>query len=117
MSRVIRIAEFKTNADRIAHFKKSAKMLRHEGKYSGNDYNMAMADVCDQIADDLEELEARRNGTFDIEPVGVWKYDYDESMSLLSRGWICPRCARRQTFGQTAFCPRCGARVGRGDEE
>lgn len=30
---------------------------------------------------------------------------------FFKRRWYCSSCGRYQTYGTTAFCPRCGARM------
>ena len=45
-------------------------------------------------------------------PVGAWRIDIDKSRDLFDwRRFYCPACGRWQTYGESEYCPLCGARV------
>ena len=43
-------------------------------------------------------------------PHGKWEEDWQEDLDFMSRkGWKCPFCKWRTTYGATNFCMNCGA--------
>ena len=44
---------------------------------------------------------------------GKWEYkvvlDENGKMDFCSRRWYCSVCGEWQTYGQSAYCPNCGA--------
>ena len=43
-------------------------------------------------------------------PQGKWEEDWQEDLDFMSRkGWKCPFCKWRTTYGKSNFCMNCGA--------
>ena len=43
---------------------------------------------------------------------GEWVTTIDEeALACFRDGWTCSVCGKRQTYGQTLYCPRCGAKM------
>ena len=43
-------------------------------------------------------------------PHGKWEEDWQEDLDFMSRkGWTCPFCKWRTTYGESNFCMNCGA--------
>ena len=48
---------------------------------------------------------------------GKWIEEYDENAEIFfKRRWRCTACNRYNTYGKSAFCPKCGAQM-KGDEK
>lgn len=48
---------------------------------------------------------------------GEWEYRYVEDGGMFTKQrFYCSACGRWQTYGKTAYCPRCGAKMGESDE-
>ena len=48
--------------------------------------------------------------TFEERPQGKWEEDWQEDLDFMSRkGWKCPFCKWRTTYGESNFCMNCGA--------
>lgn len=75
-------------------------------------------DELDQIVRD-RVIEPIKNGELvikDERPHGKWEEDWQEDLDFMSRkGWKCPFCKWRTTYGATNFCSHCGADM-RGEE-
>ena len=49
-------------------------------------------------------------------PQGEWIVDYQENEdALFKRGWKCPVCETRNTYGMPPYCMYCGARLEKAD--
>lgn len=49
---------------------------------------------------------------------GAWKYVYDEDEDIFfHRKWYCSACGQYNTYGETSFCPQCGAKMYRGNKD
>lgn len=50
-------------------------------------------------------------GGFIVESEGEWTEKYIEECDnpFLRRRWYCSKCGKYQTYGETDYCPRCGA--------
>lgn len=49
-------------------------------------------------------------------PQGKWIVDYQENEdALFRRGWKCPVCGTRNTYGMPPYCMYCGARLEKAD--
>lgn len=49
-------------------------------------------------------------------PQGKWIVDYQENEdALFKRGWKCPVCETRNTYGMPPYCMYCGARLEKAD--
>ena len=48
-------------------------------------------------------------------PEYEWEYrfvlDEDGRQNFMSRRWYCQKCGNWQTYGETRYCPECGARM------
>ena len=46
---------------------------------------------------------------------GEWTYKFErdslDRLGLLSRRWYCSECGDYQTYGETEYCPNCGAKM------
>ena len=50
-------------------------------------------------------------------PHGKWEEDWQEDLDFMSRkGWKCPFCKWRTSYGTPNFCMNCGADLRKGDE-
>ena len=48
-------------------------------------------------------------------PQGKWEEDWQEDLDFMSRkGWKCPFCKWRTTYGTPNFCMNCGADMRKG---
>lgn len=69
-------------------------------------------DELDQIVRD-RVIEPFKNGELvikDERPHGKWEEDWQEDLDFMSRkGWKCPFCKWRTTYGESNFCMNCGA--------
>lgn len=70
-------------------------------------------DKLEQIVRD-EVIEPIKKGELvlrtDERPQGKWEEDWQEDLDFMSRkGWKCPFCKWRTTYGATNFCMKCGA--------
>lgn len=49
-------------------------------------------------------------------PTGEWIVDYQENEdALFRRGWKCPVCGTRNTYGMPPYCMYCGAKLEKAD--
>ena len=47
---------------------------------------------------------------YEERPHGKWEEDWQEDLDFMSRkGWRCPFCKWRTTYGMPNFCMNCGA--------
>lgn len=54
--------------------------------------------------------DGAEDGLQDIRPHGKWEEDWQEDLDFMSRkGWKCPFCKWRTTYGTPNFCMNCGA--------
>lgn len=54
---------------------------------------------------------------YEARPRGKWEEDWREDLDFMSRkGWKCPFCKWRTTYGTPNFCMNCGADLREGDE-
>lgn len=75
-------------------------------------------DKLEQIVRD-EVIEPIKKGELvlrtDERPHGKWEEDWQEDLDFMSRkGWKCPFCKWRTTYGETNFCMNCGADMRKG---
>ena len=48
---------------------------------------------------------------------GTWEYRYVEDGGMFCKQrFYCSECGEWQTYGKTAYCPCCGAKMGDSDE-
>ena len=58
-------------------------------------------------------------GDGDEEPVrhGRWINSYKRNAPpMLKQRWICSLCGNVQTYGETRYCPNCGAKMDEGED-
>lgn len=68
-------------------------------------------DLHDALGMAIEALMAER-------PHGKWEEDWQEDLDFMSRkGWKCPFCKWRTTYGTPNFCMNCGADLRKGGAE
>lgn len=68
-------------------------------------------DLHDALGMAIEALMAER-------PHGEWVEDWQEDLDFMSRkGWKCPFCNWRTTYGTPNFCMNCGADLRKGGAE
>lgn len=72
------------------------------------------------ISTDTDADKRYVNGLFrairpaDVAPVrhGIWLEHYkSDAPPTLKERWICSWCGDVQTYGETRYCPNCGARM------
>ena len=78
--------------------------VHHDGR-KGNVYL-----PCDTVLEIADWIEAHR----DTAPVrhGIWLESYkSDAPPTLKERWICSWCGDVQTYGETRYCPNCGAKM------
>lgn len=65
------------------------------------------------VEPDMAQVLAYESGKASNErPTGEWVVDYQENEhAFFRRGWKCPVCGSRNTYGMPPFCMYCGARL------
>lgn len=65
----------------------------------------------------LADIIVNKSQPYEERPQGEWEEDWQEDLDFMSRkGWRCPFCKWRTTYGESNFCMNCGADLRKGDE-
>lgn len=87
------------------HFDKNGNYINVE--------NLSLAEIYHRGYQDGSE-----DGLKGIRPQGKWEKDWREDLDFMSRkGWKCPFCKWRTTYGESNFCMNCGADLREGGAE
>ena len=87
------------------HFDKNGNYINVE--------NLSLAEIYNRGYQDGSE-----DGLNGIRPHGKWEEDWQEGLDFMSRkGWKCPFCKWRTTYGESNFCMNCGADLRKGGAE
>ena len=81
--------------------------VHHDGR-KGNVYL-----PCDRVLAIADWIEAHR----DVAPVrhGRWEDEFKEDAeAFVKHRYVCTVCGNWQTYGKTAYCPNCGAKMDEG---
>lgn len=79
---------------------------------------IATAQECDIDALTWEEQKERLKAvkSADVAPVrhGRWEDEFKEDAeAFVKHRYVCTACSNWQTYGKTAYCPNCGAKMDR----
>ena len=59
-----------------------------------------------------KRVQAQREEINRLQRRGTWVEVFDESApAFFRRQWVCSACGKGNTYGASAFCMKCGARM------
>ena len=86
------------------------------GEYDSRVYKMVKNEPTVIKAEALEQMKESNNNTGF--PEGKWTENYDKNREWwCRRRFYCSNCGDWQTYGKPKYCPNCGAKMEREDED
>lgn len=59
-----------------------------------------------------KRVQAQREEIKRLQRHGEWVEVFDDNApAFFKRQWVCSACGRGNSYGASAYCPKCGARM------